>query len=261
MKTMNDYAYQSAIKNAHPTLKILFGAIPLVLILLLNSLSVGVFVLTAMGAVTWITGRITIGKYLKLLMIPLTFLILGIIPILFQVSSSDDMLFGIRIGNFMLCSTRENIKNALLLLVKAMSAVSCTYFIALSTTMNDLLYAMKQMKVPKMILSLMEFIYRYIFVLFEEYSKIFVAQRARLGYKNFRTSVVSCGQLIAALFIKTYDKCGRVYHALESRGYSGEIPTLEKDYEKNAALQVSLCLIPVFIIAVYLLEKRWAYWI
>ncbi len=257
MKTINDYAYHSKIKNIHPILKLILGMIPIFMVLLLNSLTVSLFVLAVMGGFTVANCKISVTRYLKLLLLPIAFLLLGILPIIFSLGQSGDTLFSIAIGNLTIYCQWQNLLDGLLLFFKALSAVSCMYFIALNTTMNDLIYAFKKMKAPMLFISLMELIYRYIFVLLEEYKKIFVAQRSRLGYKNFKTSIVSTGRLIAALFLKTYNKCDRVYNALLSRAYAGEIPALEHKYEKSLSMYMAAYALPLCIAMVFLLEKRW----
>lgn len=258
MKTINDYSYNSKFKNINPCIKLIFGIIPIIMVLCFNSITVSIFVLAVMFLVTVVGGNILTKSYFKLLLIPFVFLITAVIPVIFDIGYyQDDVLFCIKAGTVIIYCTDENLINGIMIFLRAITSVSCMYFITLNTSMTDLIYAFKKMKLPSLVISLMELIYRYNFVLFEEYSKIHIAQRSRLGYRSFKTSVVSTGKLIASLFLKTYDKCDRVYNALESRGYTGEIPMLDRNYEKNLLFNFSVVLFPVLITVVFLIEMRW----
>ena len=73
---------------------------------------------------------------------------------------------------------------------------------------------------------MMLLIYRYIFVLLDCAHSISIAQKSRLGNISFRQSLRSFGQLVSALFIQAVRRSGRLYDAMESRCYDGEIRVL-----------------------------------
>jgi cobalt/nickel transport system permease protein len=50
------------------------------------------------------------------------------------------------------------------------------------------------------------------------------AQKTRMGYNGYKNSFRSLGLLTSNLFFKSLDKSELLQHALDSRGYSGELP-------------------------------------
>ena len=103
---------------------------------------------------------------------------------------------------------------------------------------------------PKLIIELMNMIYRYIFIMLETYSRLKNSAESRLGYCDFRTSCYSFGQIASNLFVITLKKGNAYYNALEARCYDGELNFLEdvkpvKTWQiaMGAAFIVFLCII------------------
>ncbi|UCE39378.1 MAG: cobalt ECF transporter T component CbiQ [Thermoplasmata archaeon] len=101
-----------------------------------------------------------------------------------------------------------------------------------TTSFFDLLKAAQHLKVPKLMITLMMFLYRYIFVMTEEYQRMKMARSARafrggrhlFDKKGMRTISSTAGMVL----VRAYHRGVRIYDALRSRGYSGEIRTLTK---------------------------------
>ena len=129
------------------------------------------------------------------------------------------------------------------------------YFIILNTTMCDLLKGLRDLKIPKLIISLMELMYRYIFVIIEEANRMNIARRARLGDTSFYRNIKSLGELCGTLFLKTFLKGNRIYSALESRGYDGELKSLDKKYETKK-LYVASFFLSCGLLIVKILEGK-----
>ena len=67
-------------------------------------------------------------------------------------------------------------------------------------------------------------------------ARIHTAQASRLGYVGARRSLESAGTLAALVFLRAWKRGERVYAALESRGYDGQLATLPVAYDKGLAL-------------------------
>ena len=50
------------------------------------------------------------------------------------------------------------------------------------------------------------------------------AQDTRLGYHSYWTSFKSLGALVSTIFLRALDKSETLQFALDSRGYTGELP-------------------------------------
>lgn len=171
-------------------------------------------VLVLMGVLSIIFTRISVCQYLKLLAIPLSFLIVGTLTVVIsQFPPGHQVLFGIAVGGKLWGMDTASLLYGLHLVFRALAAVGCMYFISLNTTVHDLLVFFRRMKFPAILVSLMELIYRYVFVLLDEAGKIKTAQSSRLGYRTFRSSVQSTGALFASLFFRAYLRCDKIYSA------------------------------------------------
>ena len=91
-------------------------------------------------------------------------------------------------------------------MIKCFGAVSCMYFLSLTTPMVDLFTLLRKSIIPNFIIEIAELIYRYIFVLFDVSHRIHTAQDARLGYCNLRVSYHSTAQLASNLFIRSFNQ-------------------------------------------------------
>lgn len=257
MLEIDDLAYRSKLSKITPKAKMVFGVIPLVLCLGLNSFSVSFATVLIMGVVTISFSGISPARYLRLLSIPLGFLALGTVTIIFgRYEHYTPVLVGFHLFNHTYGVTTASLLYGLRIVLRAFGAVSCMYFISVNTPMNDILGALRSFGVPDLLISLMELIYRYIFVFLEEAHRMRTAQDARLGYINFRTSVNSLGQLIGTLFLRAYIRCDKIYAALQSRGYEGEFKTVKQEYAPSIKMYVYSVLLGLILTATGLLERR-----
>ncbi len=247
-------AYNSPLKKINPSLKLITGFMPLILCLCLNSFGVCIFTLCVMAYLSVEKGRVNIKQYLRLLCVPLSFVILGTVTVIFgQHSLSEPLLLGFTTLTNGYGITRASLGFGMLLIIKALACVSCMYFISLNTPMNQLQSYFRKLKFPKIFITLTELIYRFIFVILEQSRKIKTAQQSRLGYTGFKNSIKSSGILIGSVFIKTQSRCDNIYNALQSRGYDGEIKTLTKKYENSP----QLIIITVIVSCLLLLIRYW----
>lgn len=247
MILIDKYAYDSKLARISPKAKLIYTMFPLLLCISLNSFVVSAATILVMAVTTVGVGKIKLSAYFKLLFIPFGFLMVGTITILINRFDLNHVyLLGVRIGKYVYGIDRVTLTNSLKLVLNALGGVSCMYCLSLSTPMSDLFQVLRQTKLPDVIVTLMELIYRYIFVLLDEIGRMNVAKNSRLGNCNFRTSLKSTSELISMLFIRAYNRSDRVYAALESRGYNGQFVTLDDEYlngKKMYMLSILLCLL------------------
>ncbi len=172
----------------------------------------------------------------------------GIIPIIKNENGiSINFIYFIKetAGFEIIVNPAKNINN---IFFRALSAVSITYFLALSTPMTCFFESLYKLKLPKLFISLMELIYRYIFILIDEAAAMYKAQKLRLGYRDFKSSLLCISELAAMLFIRAYKRADFSYQALLSRGYDGDITTISQEYEKAYIFYVLIFFIAGFCI-------------
>ncbi|MCS7213318.1 MAG: hypothetical protein NZ927_03740 [Candidatus Calescibacterium sp.] len=89
-----------------------------------------------------------------------------------------------------------------------------------TTKFPEMLKSLSYLRVPKLILVLLSFIYRYFFILIDEAEKMIYSAKIRT-YKRLKIRTI--GAMIGVLFIKTYDRSERVYWSMLLRGFDGKI--------------------------------------
>jgi cobalt/nickel transport system permease protein len=139
------------------------------------------------------------------------------------------------------------------LLIKAISLVSCLYYLSFNTPMIDILGGFSRLKMPPLIVELLGLIYRFIFIILAEVNVMFIAQRSRLGYSSWATSFRSLGSLVTMVFGHSYRRFDRLYIALESRFYEGTLNFLEEP--KRAGLKGFL--LPLVVTIFFVMLTIW----
>ena len=87
---------------------------------------------------------------------------------------------------------------------------------------------MRSLHVPAVLTATISFMYRYLFVLVDEAMRLQTARASRsVGAGRtvwWRARVL--GGMIGSLFIRSYERSERIYAAMMSRGFAGEVRTL-----------------------------------
>lgn len=132
MLKFDDYAYSSSIAKEMPKNKLFFGIIPLILCLFANSFWVSILTIVLMAIMSLKFSKITFLNYLKLMLIPFSFLLVGTVTIIITKHPLDsDLLIGIIFKNSVIGIDINSLVYGLNLIFRALSAVSCMYFISL----------------------------------------------------------------------------------------------------------------------------------
>ncbi len=101
-----------------------------------------------------------------------------------------------------------------------------------TTPFFDLLQALQWFRLPRLMTTLVMFTYRFIFVLLDEMDRMTMARKARgfsvrgslLSREVFRTLSYTAGMA----FVRANERARNIYDALLTRGFTGEVVTLER---------------------------------
>lgn len=226
------YAYASRLRRMDPVAKILFCALVLGVCLCCGGIAPGLATLLIMGLLSVFWGGVPGKVFLKFLTVPLAFLALGCLTIVVNAHpQGTPVLAGLSVGSQVWGITRDSAFRGLAILSKSLGAISAMYFLALNTPMTDVTLGLQRLKVPQLMIELMDLIYRFIFVLWDTAAAIRTAQDSRLGYTGFRRSISSLGSLSSMVFLRAWNKADAIYSALESRGYTGSLATMAQTYQ------------------------------
>ncbi len=113
--------------------------------------------------------------------------------------------------------------------VAAKSTLSVLSIVLLGSTTSfpDLLKGLERLKVPHLLIAIVSFMYRYIFVLGDEANRMKRARDSRGWSGSWIWHGKVVGHMIGHLFLRSYERGERVYAAMTSRGYEGDVKTLD----------------------------------
>lgn len=255
MLTIDKLSYRSKLRYVNAGEKFAFAVTTLLFCVVSRSIALAVVVLAATGILTVQKGGIPLSRYLRLMTIPLVFLLLNVLILGLSIRRTPLEVFAVSFGSWYLTASRETLHYALQIFMTAMASVSCLYFLSCNTPMTDILGVLKKLRVPRLLIELMLLIYRFIFVLLECAHAVGTSQRARLGNRDYRTSLQSFGALCSCLFIRAMKRSGALYDAMESRCYDGTIRVLSEDHPPRRREIAAIVLFELFLLIITLIVR------
>lgn len=144
--------------------------------------------------------------------------------------------------------TQEGIASFVNIFIKSYLSITMFILLALTTPFHQILKGLSMLRVPRLIIVILAFMYRDIFLLLEEMSRMLKARESRNFGLSFWDSTVNLANLIGVLFIRTYEYGERVYAAMLSRGFDGTVVTLEDFKLAKAELFIGLGFATVVIL-------------
>jgi cobalt/nickel transport system permease protein len=119
--------------------------------------------------------------------------------------------------------------------LKSWISVQAAILLTATTPFPDLLVAMRAVRVPRLIVAIIGLMWRYLFVLADEALRLVRARAARSGDSgisgfnsggSFTWRAQTAGGMAGNLFIRSLERSDRIYVAMLSRGYDGEVRTM-----------------------------------
>jgi cobalt/nickel transport system permease protein len=118
------------------------------------------------------------------------------------------------------------------ILIRTWIGVQAGIMLTVSTRFPDLIWALDALHMPKILVAIVSFMYRYLFVLIDQSmrmrqaraSRSAVTQNRRRPNAIWQAKVV--GMMVGSLFLRSLERSERVYAAMASRGYAGEMRIL-----------------------------------
>ncbi|MEW6623413.1 MAG: cobalt ECF transporter T component CbiQ [Bacillota bacterium] len=256
MTTIDQYAYCSPFKDIHPVEKLLFAIASMLLVLIFNSYLISFIAITAMFFLLVLGAKINYKFYLRLMLIPLAFIFIGCLAVAVNFSSfQQSFIFSVKIASLWVGVSPSSFVAASILFVKSLAAVSCLYFLALTTPMVQIIYILRKLRIPAVIADLMILVYNSIFVFISTAQDIYVAQISRCGYQGFQGRVRCLAILCSNLYLKCMQRSDEAYNALLSRGFMGELKVLEEEYKFKAKNLAGIVVFNGVLLFVYYLGR------
>ncbi len=179
-----------------------------------------------------LVSELGVGYVLKRSTLAIPFL-LAALPLIFTVSGQVMITFFI--GSWKITATLPGVERFLSITFKSWISVQAAIVLAASTSFPDLLSAMRAVHVPRLMVAIFGLMWRYLFVLVDEATRLMRARTARSGKTlepgrksggsiSWRAHVT--GGMAGSLFLRAFERSDRIYMAMVSRGYDGETRNL-----------------------------------
>ncbi len=116
------------------------------------------------------------------------------------------------------------------IVIRSWLSVQMAILLVAVTEFPKIIHALNHLRVPIIITVIISFLYRYLFVLADEVMRLMRAREARSaavagtnggGSVSWRARIA--GNMAGQLFLRSYERSDRVYNAMVSRGYKGEL--------------------------------------
>jgi len=142
-------------------------------------------------------------------------------------------VFTLNLGPWELIATDAGLIRFASIVVRSWLSVQMAILLTATTQFPDLMHALRHLRVPQLLVAVISFMYRYLFVLADEVMRLLRAREARSarlaeggggGTVVWRAKVA--GHMVGQLFLRSYERSDRVYNAMLARGYQGHFLTL-----------------------------------
>ena len=104
------------------------------------------------------------------------------------------------------------------IMVKAVIAVISLILLLATTGFPNLLKGFLSLKIPRVLVDMLSFLYRFIFVIIDESHRMLRSIRVRLFEPRTLLQARIIGDLLGTLFLRSFERGERVFLAMESRG-------------------------------------------
>ncbi|MCW4009193.1 MAG: cobalt ECF transporter T component CbiQ [Candidatus Bathyarchaeota archaeon] len=219
-------AYTNRFAKTSPTTKIFFALSALIISVSSTSLIAPIIIFASTTLLLLYFARVRVRLYLFLLAYP-TFMVTLSCLFIALFFGTGQPIAEIALPWFNWTIFRSGVAMSIATFFRVEGAVSCLFFLVLTTSVTDLFITLRRAHVPKVLVEMSLLIYRYIFVLLEVTGKMNTAQKLRLGHSGVMRRIRSLGLLAGNLFIRTLEQGERTFTAMNARGYDGEIRVLE----------------------------------
>ena len=112
------------------------------------------------------------------------------------------------------------------IVIKAWLSILGLIWLTSTTKLTNLLHGLEQLRMPRVLVMILSFMYRYLFILVDETMRMRQARDSRnFGGKRL-WQIRTIGNMVGTLFIRSYERGERVYAAMVARGFDGQSQTL-----------------------------------
>lgn len=152
--------------------------------------------------------------------------LLAAVPLIFLREGATVAAF--QVGPWHVTVSAEGLRGFATIALKSWLSVQVALLLTYTTPFHELVDALRELRVPLVMVAIIGFMYRYLAVLTDEVRRLSRARDSRSavveglpagGSLRWRAGVT--GGMIGSLFIRSYERSERIYAAMQARGFTG----------------------------------------
>ena len=135
----------------------------------------------------------------------------------------------------------------LTLMLKGVLCLMASFILASTTSIDKICVALRKVHVPKMMVTLILLMFRYVSVMMDEVSVMYMAYSLRAPMQK-GVHVSAWGSFLGQLLLRSSDKAEELYLSMQLRGFDGEFEYAGKDKISARDILITVLTIGIFII-------------
>ncbi|SEQ00373.1 cobalt/nickel transport system permease protein [Ignavigranum ruoffiae] len=245
---METLAYQSPFRDINPLYKLSITIIALFLIIGYQSILASLFVIMCVFIFIHKFVNLSYVQIKELFTAPVMFIILSTLGIVISISHQP-IEVSIRFNSWYIGLSKVSQQRGIQLACISIASVSLLINLALTTPIGDFVYALRKSKIPKSVIEIMYFIYRYIIVLNRVLNQVQESALSRLGFITYRRGFKSTMMIASKLFSQSLRLSLKSIDAMESRLYKGQVKFIVHKYQREKNIYFLI----IFVILIFTL--------
>jgi cobalt/nickel transport system permease protein len=196
-------------------------------------------ILLAIAWVAVLAARVGPIRILRRTAIAVPFMLVAV-PTVFTSPGAE--IGSVDIGSWHIAATRPGLQFFVSVLLRSWISVTAAVLLVTTTPFVQVIDALQWLRLPATLVMILAFMYRYLFVLVDEASRLMRARAVRSASVGLRTGGTLiwrarvAGGMVGSLFIRTYERSERIYQAMLARGYDGRVRRPESRTASPATL-------------------------
>jgi len=230
--TLDRYASRTSIvHDLDPRVKVVATLLAILSVLLLPDGAWVAYFLTwcAVLAVAY-AARLGAAFILRRSLVALPF---ALVAITLVFTLPGQIIFTLQLGAWELKASDAGLMRFAGILARSWLSVQLAILLTATTRAPDLLHALRHLRVPGLLVTILAFMLRYLFVLVDEVERLLRARQARSALSTagkgggsllWRARVA--GNMTGQLFLRSFERSDRIYNAMLARGFRGRFVTI-----------------------------------
>lgn len=113
------------------------------------------------------------------------------------------------------------------ILLRGMLAVQAVVILTMSSGFYDMCASLRKLGCPKVLVTQIQFTYRYMVVVMEEALSMDRARKSR-GFGRKSYPLTMWGRMVGQLLVRSYERASRIHDAMLARGFNGAMPATRR---------------------------------